>query len=217
MLYISEVNRHVIRMVDPDGYISTIAGTTGSSGFIGDGGNAVGAKLFQPRGLALDKNGALLIADTYNHRIRRVDSEGKISTIAGSGATGAAANGYGGDGGPAVDAKLYIVYGVSFGPNGSILIADWGNNRIRVIRPDGIIETIAGAGSDTQDGALAYTTNTYAPTTAGLVLPNGEFLIRLATNQIGRVTSANPSFNALDMTIPSPVPLRHDGPPPGHI
>ncbi|MDE2666162.1 MAG: hypothetical protein OXI69_08425 [Acidobacteriota bacterium] len=125
-VYISGGNR--IRRVDPLGIITTIAGT-GAKGFSGDGGPAVQAQLGSPYGVAVDGDGNVYIADTLNRRIRRVDTLGIITTIAGTGVRG-----FAGDGGPALQAQ-FTPYGVDVDGAGNVFFADFHNNRIRVLRP----------------------------------------------------------------------------------
>ncbi len=129
-LYIADSYNHRIRKVDKDtGIIETVAGST-TRGFSGDGGPATDAELQWPKGIAFDAGGHLYIADTFNHRIRRVDADsGIISTIAGG------EKGYAGDGGPAVDARLS-------GPayldihDGTLYVADQRNHVIRALLLD---------------------------------------------------------------------------------
>ena len=148
-LLIADSYNHRIRRVDPSGTISTIAGT-GEEGFSGDNGPAVRAALDFPRGVAADGAGNLYIADTWNHRIRRVDPSGIITTIAGSGETrsevGNLGGGFSGDGGPAVQAQLKNPRGVAVDGTGNLYIADSNNHRIRRVDPSGTISTIAGIG-----------------------------------------------------------------------
>ena len=139
-LYIADVSNHRIRKVDSTGTITTIAGT-GGSGFSGDGGPAVEAKLYNPRGVAVDGAGNLYIAESGNERIRKVDSTGTITTIAGTGERG-----FSGDGGPAVEAKLYNPRGVAVDGAGNLYIADYSNKRIRKVDSTGTITTVAGTG-----------------------------------------------------------------------
>ena len=122
--------------------ITTVAGT-GGHGFSGDGGPAVQAQLSEPSGVAADGAGNFYIADRYNHRIRKVDSTGTITTIAGSGG-----DGFGGDGGPAVEARIATVFGVAVDGAGNLYIADGGNERIRKVDSTGTITTVAGSGGD---------------------------------------------------------------------
>ena len=125
--YIADTDNQRIRKVDSTGTISTIAGT-GTSGFSGDGGPATAAQLDSPSGIAPDGAGNLYIADTDNQRIRKVDSTGTISTIAGTGTSG-----FSGDGGPATAAQLDSPSGIAPDGAGNLYIADWGNDRIRLL------------------------------------------------------------------------------------
>ena len=131
-----------IRRVDTEGIITTVAGT-GEPGFSGDGGQASAAKLDDPEAIAFDAVGDLYIDDYNNERIRRVDQQGIITTVAGTGEPG-----FSGDGGPATAAKLNEVEDISFDTNGDLLIADTSNNRIRRVDQKGIITTVAGTGTN---------------------------------------------------------------------
>jgi sugar lactone lactonase YvrE len=135
-LYVSVGHR--VRKVDPSGLITTVAGN-GSDGFSGDGGPATSASLNAPSGLAIDAAGNLYIADKWNHRIRKVDISGIITTVAGDGTRG-----FGGDGGPAIDAYLNSPVGVAVDADGNLYIADLNNSRIRkvVFTPEGMIENL---------------------------------------------------------------------------
>lgn len=139
-VYVADSAHHRVRRVATDGTITTVAGRDGY-GYNGDGGLAVDATLYQPFGVAVDAGDSLIIADTQNHRIRKISVTGVISTIAGVGVKG-----FSGDGGPATAAKLSAPADVAVGPDGGIYISDLGNHRIREIRPDGTITTIAGTG-----------------------------------------------------------------------
>ena len=138
-MYIADSENARIRRVAPDGIISTVAGS-GERGFSGDGGPATEAALHRPSGLAVDSDGTLYIADSLNHRIRKVDPGGAITTVAGNGTQGR-----GGDGGPAVAAQLGHPRDVAIGPNGEIYIADSNNFRVRLVDGDGMISTFVGA------------------------------------------------------------------------
>ena len=127
-IYIADTFNRRIRKVDASGNISTIAGT-GTFGFSGDGGPATSAELGNPEGVAVDGAGNIYIADTFNHRVRKVDASGNISTIAGTGTFG-----FSGDGGPPTSARLYNPQGVAVDGSGNIYIADTFNHRIRRIR-----------------------------------------------------------------------------------
>jgi DNA-binding CsgD family transcriptional regulator/DNA-binding beta-propeller fold protein YncE len=137
-IYIAEGNR--IRKVKKDGLITTFAGT-GTAGNVGDGGPAVQAQLDMPQGLAVDSAGNVYIADTLNHRVRRVGADGMITTVAGTGEAG-----YAGDGKPGLVAKLNLPTGLAIGFGDTLFIADTGNNVVRQIALDGAIHTVAGTG-----------------------------------------------------------------------
>jgi hypothetical protein len=128
-LFIADSNNDRIReVVQATGNIITIGGT-GLAGYSGDGGPATAAKLFSPDGLMVDANGDVLIADTYNYRIRAILAySGNIITIAGTGT-----NGYSGDGGPATSAKLSLSYGLAMDGSGNLFIADQWNNAVREV------------------------------------------------------------------------------------
>ena len=128
-LYIADTGNNVIREVRPDGVIRTVAGT-GAAGFGGDGGPAVQGALDRPAGVALDGDGNLVIADTGNHRVRLVGRDGILWTIAGTGDPG-----FVGDGLHAVDARLHTPSAVAAAADGTIYVADLGNNRIRRLQP----------------------------------------------------------------------------------
>jgi sugar lactone lactonase YvrE len=181
-LYIAQYDYHVVRKVDTNGIITTIAGT-GKPGFSGDGGPATKAQLNGPTTVGIDGEGNIFISDLENHRIRRIDTNGIITTVAGNGdrgfpddgsvatevpiggadvyadaegniyitdegypgilkvdpegiltvLAGTGEDGYSGDGGPATETQLSEPTTVAIGPDGNLYIADWGNNRIRMV------------------------------------------------------------------------------------
>lgn len=140
-LVLADPGNQRIRHIGPDGRISTVAGT-GEAGFSGDGGAAVTSMIDGPRGVAALPDGGFLIPDTENNRIRRVWPDGRITTVAGTGARG-----FSGDGGPATEAELNWPFGVAPDARGGLFIVDRGNQRIRRVSPNGIITTVAGTGT----------------------------------------------------------------------
>ena len=138
-LYVAEYHHHRVRRIDPNGILTTAVGT-GQQGFRGDGGWAVEALLDGPAGLAADEAGNLFVADSGNHRVRRIGPDGVIKTVAGTGRFGSV-----GDGGPAAEAYLWGPSGLAVGKDGSLFVADRGNHRVRRIDRGGVIETVAGA------------------------------------------------------------------------
>jgi class 3 adenylate cyclase len=140
-VYIADSRNNVIRQVRRDGTIDTVAGN-GQRGYSGDGGDPKLAELFAPVGVAISPDGSLFIADTNNHRVRKLDHGGNIVAFAGSGRAA-----FGGDGGPATAADLNLPTGLAFDSAGNVYIADSGNNRVRKVSADGTITTIAGDGT----------------------------------------------------------------------
>jgi Response regulator containing a CheY-like receiver domain and an HTH DNA-binding domain len=117
----------------------TLYAGTGVADFSGEGGAAQSAALWWPMGLALDRHGNLFIADSENNRVRKVDQFGIITTVAGTGVQGNS-----GDGGPARQARLDIPFGVAVASDGTLVIADTGNNRLREVTPSHEIIALAG-------------------------------------------------------------------------
>jgi RHS repeat-associated protein len=201
-LYIADTNNHRIRRVGPEGIISTVAGTTvGDVRFGGDGGPATQARLAYPKDVALGPDGSLYIADTNNHRIRRVGPEGTISTVAGEGV----AYGFEGDGGPATQARLHDPRGIALGPDGSLYIADLYNDRIRHVSPDGIISTVAGSGvaGFGGDGGPARQARIFMPHHV-LVGPDGRLYIVDTGNNRIRAVRSSPWMTSLgEVSVPA--------------
>ncbi|MGZ3862800.1 MAG: NHL domain-containing protein [Bacteroidia bacterium] len=136
-VYISDGNNNRLRKVDTSGTIHTFVGS-GSYGFGGDGGPALSATISQPLCVAVDSIGNVFFGDYNNHRIRKIDTNNIITTVIGSGTLG-----YGGDGGPALSAKINSPDVVYIDRYGNIYLADW-NNVIRMVDTAGIIHTKAG-------------------------------------------------------------------------
>jgi hypothetical protein len=137
-----------VRKIDPSGTtITTFAGKPGDCGFFGDGKVATKAKLSFPLGLAFDSQGNLYISDVGNNRVRKVDTSGKITTVAGTGRCG-----FSGDGGAATSAQLCFPTGVAVDRAGNLYIGDAGNNRIRKVNSSGTITTLAGTGDSSFNG-----------------------------------------------------------------
>jgi cysteine-rich repeat protein len=170
-----EGNRR-LRRIDTSGTITTIAGTGGSSSFSGDGGSATSAGLNRPQGVAIDAAGQVVFSDTSNHRIRRIDAQGIITTIAGTGAGGS----FAGDGGPAINARINFPFGVVVDAAGRVVFADSGNHSVRRVESDGTITTIAGTGE------AGFSGDGEAATSATLHFPTG-----VAVDGAGRVLFAD--------------------------
>lgn len=151
-LYVTDELNHVVRKITADGFITTVAGTPEVKGYSGNGGPAVLARLNKPWGIAVNAEGHLFIADTRNHVVRRVNSDGIISNYAGNGNKG-----YSGDNGPATAATLNEPMGLALDNAGNLYIADEHNHVVRKVSPQGIITTFAGTPGpgDGRDGAAA--------------------------------------------------------------
>jgi hypothetical protein len=159
-LYISDSGNHVIRQVSPSGVVNTFAGMS-EPGYSGDGGPALGAQFYYPKGLAIDSAGHLYIADYGNSVIREITlASGIITTVAGNGIPG-----FFGDGGPAIAAQLNYPYDVAVDNAGNLYIADTTNQRIREVLTNGTITTIAGNGTAgySGDGGSASSAQLYYP------------------------------------------------------
>jgi trimeric autotransporter adhesin len=126
-IVVTEVVSCRVRKINSAGNITTIAGT-GVLGFSGDMGSATNAQLYGPMGICMDNAGNILLSDTRNHRIRKIDADGNITTIAGNGL-----NGFAGDGGPATAASITLPMSIALDNTGSLIVCDYGNNRIRKI------------------------------------------------------------------------------------
>ncbi|MFJ6252064.1 MULTISPECIES: NHL repeat-containing protein [unclassified Streptomyces] len=151
-LYIAERDRHRVQKMAPDGTITTVVGSGGSLGryeygFSGDNGHAADALLSSPRGLCVDGDDNLYIADSGNNRVRKVDRDGIITTVAGTGQAR-----FGGDGGQATEALLDCPHGLARDIYGNLYIADRGNHRVRKVDRDGVVTTVAGTGQDVSGG-----------------------------------------------------------------
>ena len=182
-LYIADAGNHRVRRVDARGTITTVAGT-GKSSYGGDGGPAARAQLSTPIGLAIDGVGNLYIADHHDHRIRRVDTRGTITTVAGTGEKG-----YGGDGGRAVEAQLDGPLGIAIDGAGNLYITDHYNHRIRRVDTAGIITTVAGDGRRDfgGDGGPAVKAHVSYPNDVALDGAGNLYIADLRNHRIRRV------------------------------
>ncbi|MBS1874187.1 MAG: SMP-30/gluconolactonase/LRE family protein [Acidobacteria bacterium] len=184
-LLIVDTSNQRVRRVSTTGTITTIAGT-GTPGAAGDGDLAANAQLNDPRDIAVDRTGAILVLDSNNARLRRFTVGGKISTVAGSGVLG-----YFGDQGPAVQAQLASPKAFALDAAGNIYIADTGNNRIRKVTTDGSIYTVAGVGSPgfTGDGGSASLASVRAPAGVAADGLGNVFIADTGNHRIRKIAS----------------------------
>ena len=195
-LFIADLGNHRIRKVDTSGIITTVAGD-GFGGFSGYGGPATSASLNLPHGVALDGAGNLFIADQFKHRIRKVDTSGIITTVAGNGSAT-----FPGDGGPATSARLFHPTGVALDGAGNLFIADSSNHRVRKVDTSGIITTVAGNGSFgfSGDGGPATSARLGSPSGVALDSSGNLFIVDLFNDRIRKVGSPNPPAVSLSIT-----------------
>ncbi len=193
-LYFSQTGSvSVVRKVNAAGIISTVAGN-GTSGFSGDGGAATLAQMNAPSGIAIDRTGNLYIADYRNDRIRKVNTFGIITTIAGS-----SVSGYAGDGGPATLAQLKRPTGVALDAAGNIFFSDMANYVVRKVDvATGIISTVAGNGIAGYggDGGPATTATLQSPYGLTLYCGDNLFICDRGNNRVRMVSNGNaiPAF-----------------------
>jgi trimeric autotransporter adhesin len=151
-LYIADTGNNRIRKIETTGIIKTIAGT-GTAGFDADGKDATSTQFNGPSGIAIDASGNIFIADSFNHRIRKIATDNKVSTVAGKSTIG-----YSGDNGAATSAELYFPKDILVDSSGNLTLSDSYNQRIRRVSTSGTISTIAGNGLFSyggDDGAAA--------------------------------------------------------------
>ena len=184
-VYIAMREHNIISRIDTKGMMTRYAGS-GESGFSGDGGPAIKANFKTPAGLAFDPKGNLYIADRENHRIRKIDTSGNISTFAGIGEAG-----FSGDDGPAVKARLNLPSGVATDKKGNLYISDRSNDRIRVVDKKGVIRTYAGSGVAGFQGDAGPALKAQLDKPFGIALDEAENLY-IADRNNNRVRKVSP-------------------------
>jgi hypothetical protein len=216
-VFIADTDNNVIREVTPHGDISTFAGN-GRAGYRGDGGPAPQAELTSPTGVALDALGNLYIADAGNNVIRRVSTNGMITTVAGNVAADQAKGGLGGfsgDGGPATSAQLNSPQGVALDHSGDLFIADTFNNAIREVTPNGVISTLVnstGTKGRAGDGGPAVSAELNTPYAVAVDNSTGNVVVADTSNSRIRMVTGLPVPTA---AAGGPVaPAKPHGPPP---
>ena len=163
-LYVADRDNNAIRKITRDGVIATVAGKQGSTlGFSGDGGPATRATLSKPEGVAPGRDGTIYFSDSANGRVRKVDRNGVVTTIAGTGLFVAIP-----DGGPATKTSLIDPGGLAVDPKGNVYVS--GDHRVRRIDRTGTMTTVAGTGEGGYSGDGGPATKAKLNTPAGLAL-----------------------------------------------
>ena len=139
-VYVADRNNYRVRRIDASGTVSTTAGT-GRQGTSGDGGLAADAQLASPSAIAQDADGNILVASSSGHRVRKIDTAGIVTTIAGTGEQGSS-----GDDGPAIEAQLNRPNAIAVDSEGNVYVAEYGSHRVRKINVAGVITAFAGNG-----------------------------------------------------------------------
>jgi hypothetical protein len=185
-VYVADSPNHRVRRIDPAGTITSVAGT-GLAAYNGDGGPATAAALRYPKGVEIGPDGLLYIADTVNHRVRRIGADGTITTVAGIGTSG-----FSGDGGPAVAARFFRPRNVAFATDGVMYVVDEGNHRVRRVDPAGIVTTLAGTGvaASTGDNGPAATASLDLPRDVGVDAAGNVFIVEEGGDRVRRVDTA---------------------------
>jgi sugar lactone lactonase YvrE len=185
------VGRFIWRIA-PDNTAEIIAGT-GAKGTPGDGEPALEADLGAPAGLAMDSEGRLYFADPVNHLVMRIEADGRLRRIAGTGEPG-----YAGDGGPARMAPLNEPYDVDLDAMGNLYIADRANHRVRKVTPEGVITTVAGTGVPGYQGDHGPAAQARLNGLHGAnVHPDGRLLIADSGNHVVRQVAADGTITTL--------------------
>ena len=185
-VYVVAAGNGLVRKIDAAGTITTLAGT-GTRGYAGDGGPAAEAQLNYPSGVAVDAAGNVYVADSGNHRVRKIDAAGTITTLAGTETWG-----YAGDGGPAAEAQLNSTRGVAVDAAGNVYVADSGNHRVRKIDAAGTITTLAGTGTRgyAGDGGPAAEAQLNYPSGVAVDAAGNVYVVDAGNDRVRKIDAA---------------------------
>jgi hypothetical protein len=204
-LYIAESVADRVRKVDTNSIISAMAGNGTYGYFSGDGGPATNAGMYNPSTVAVDNSGNLFIADSGNNRIRKVNTNGIITTVVGKGPSGFGTGNYSGDGGAATNASLNWPSNMAMDASGNLFIVDFFNQRIRKVDTSGIITTFAGNGTTNflEDGGAATNASLNNPIDVALDTAGNLFIADNGNNRIRKVSNTRGPVLALNNVSPA--------------
>ena len=204
-LYVADGYNSRVRRISPAGVIATVAGN-GTYGYAGDGGPATQAEFYDPWAVAVDRSGNLYIADAIINRIRKVSTDGIVTTVAGVGTAG-----FSGDGGPATASQLDAPTALAVDSTGALYIADAVNHRVRKVSPEGIITTVAGNGSigSAGEGGPATSAELWDPVGVAVDGAGNLYIVDQAGG--GRLSRVSPEGILTALTAPGDI----GGPPKG--
>jgi sugar lactone lactonase YvrE len=169
-VYFADEESFRVRKLRPDGVVEAVAGN-GTEGYSGDGGPATAAQISKPRGIAVDEDGNVYFADAWNQAIRRVDPDGIIDTVVGTGVEG-----YNGDGLPPRNTQINRPNDVAIGPDG-LLYFSGRNHRIRRVNEQNRVETVAGNGEEAYGGDFGPATSASLNSPSGITFTSEGVLI----------------------------------------
>ncbi|WP_248556602.1 NHL repeat-containing protein [Paraburkholderia terrae] len=179
-LYVADYYNNEIRKVTPDGTVSTLAGSATTQG--STDGKGASASFFEPSGIAVDGSGNLYVAEYGTSKIRKITPDGTVSTLAGSGTPGSAD-------GKGASASFNQPTGIAVDASGNLYVADYYNNEIRKVTPDGTVSTLAGStttqGSTDGKGASA---SFYEPSGIAVDASGNLYVAEYGTSKIRKIT-----------------------------
>jgi sugar lactone lactonase YvrE len=184
-LYISQYEENRIRKVTPAGVVSTLVG--GNTGFAGDGGAVASALINRPSAMAFDSKGNLFFADTGNHRVRRIDTHGVITTVVGNGALGPDS----GNNIPAKNTALGLTLGLAIDEQDNLYISDLSGHRVYSVTPSGVFKQFAGNGTSGSagDGGPATSAQLYEPNGIDLDAAGNLYIADAGNRRVRKVTT----------------------------